>query len=253
MCLEHNRKLEIVCIQDRQRICSTCALFGAHKGHDVRMEQEVVEELSVRTELLIQMYQIVDEISRDRVDQVQVNQMAAEFRHKSNELKNHLKEKFNELKTILKIQEQKAELVLKKNLAFIDNEIAKMQRVPERLFEDADNWAKAARSKLDKFEENLDKPNFINYDLLESKDPGAGPDIINFGENLVTELEEHKDISMARVASQIKQLNVTFNQDCFKSLKNIVKTESVEGVEVDENELNSMEEMMREASSEPAA
>lgn len=76
--------------------------------------------------------------------------------------------------------------------------------MPERLFEDADNWTKAARSKLDKFEENLDRPNFINYDLLESKDQSAGPDVINFGETLVSELEEHKDISMARVAKQIK-------------------------------------------------
>ena len=57
-----------------------------------------------------------------------------------------------------------------------------MQRVPERLFIDADRWAKSAKSKLDAFEENLDKPNFINYDLLESKDPSAGPDVINFGE-----------------------------------------------------------------------
>ena len=55
--------------------------------------------------------------------------------------------------------------------------------------------------KLDKFEENLDKPSFINYDLLELKDPSSGPDIINFGETLVLELEEHKDISMSRVAS----------------------------------------------------
>ena len=76
--------------------------------------------------------------------------------------------------------------------------------MPERLFEDADKWVKEARSKLDKFEENLDKPNFINYDLLESKDSGAGFDIINFGESLVTELEEHKDISMGKVANQIK-------------------------------------------------
>ena len=68
MCEEHQRKLEIICIQDRMRICSTCALFGQHKGHDVRTEQEVVSELTVRTELLIQMYQIVDEISKDRVD-----------------------------------------------------------------------------------------------------------------------------------------------------------------------------------------
>ena len=56
LCEEHNRKVEIICIQDRMRICSTCALFGQHKGHDVREEQEVVTELTVRTELLIQMY-----------------------------------------------------------------------------------------------------------------------------------------------------------------------------------------------------
>ena len=67
-CEEHNRKLEIICIQDRMRICSTCALFGVHKGHDVRMENEVVNELTIRTELLIQMYQIVEDISQDRVD-----------------------------------------------------------------------------------------------------------------------------------------------------------------------------------------
>jgi len=90
---------------------------------------------------------------------------------------------------------------LKHNLTFIENEITKMQKVPQRLFDDADSWAKAARMKLDKFEENLDKPNFINYDLLETKDPASGPDIINFGETLVMELEEHKDISMSRVAT----------------------------------------------------
>lgn len=72
-------------------------------------------------------------------------------------------------------------MILKKNLSYIENEIGKMQRVPERLFEDADSWAKAAKQRLDKFEENLDKPNFINYDLLEQKESGS-QDIINFGE-----------------------------------------------------------------------
>jgi hypothetical protein len=67
-CEIHNRKLEIICIQCQTRICCNCALFGVHKGHDVRMEAEVVEELSVRTELLIQMYQIVEDISSNRVD-----------------------------------------------------------------------------------------------------------------------------------------------------------------------------------------
>ena len=146
-------------------------------------------------------------------------------------------------------------MILKKNLAFIENEITKMQRVPERLFVDADNWVKAARSKLDKFEENIDKPNFINYDLLESKDPSDGPDIINFGETLVSELEEHKDISMGRVASQIKQLGLVFNKELINKLRDVVNCQVVDGVEIDEAELASMEEMMQEASAknEPQA
>ena len=135
-------------------------------------------------------------------------------------------------------------MILKKNLAFIENEITKMQRVPERLFVDADNWVKAARSKLDKFEENLDKPNFINYDLLESKDPSEGPDIINFGETLVSELEEHKDISMGKVAAQINQLGLVFNKEVIGGLRGVANCQIVDGVEIDEAELASMEEMM---------
>lgn len=53
----------------------------------------------------------------------------------------------------------------------------------------------AAKEKLDAFEANLDKPNYINYDMLESKDANAGSDICNFGEQLLEKLEEHKDIS----------------------------------------------------------
>ena len=36
LCKEHGRKIEIICIQDRTRICANCALFGAHKNHDIR-------------------------------------------------------------------------------------------------------------------------------------------------------------------------------------------------------------------------
>ena len=56
VCEEHSKKLEIICIQDKMRICSTCALFGFHKGHDVRMADDVIKELDLRTEYLISMY-----------------------------------------------------------------------------------------------------------------------------------------------------------------------------------------------------
>ena len=46
--------------------------------------------------------------------------------------------------------------------------------------------------------------------MLETKEPGQ-QDIVNFGEQLVTELEEHKEVSASRVKSQINQLSLTFN------------------------------------------
>ena len=68
ICAEHNRKVEIICIQDRMRICTNCALFGSHKNHDIRMENEVVNEITLRTELLIQLFQLVQESSENRID-----------------------------------------------------------------------------------------------------------------------------------------------------------------------------------------
>ena len=147
--------------------------------------------------------------------------MANDFATKSAELKHSLKEKFTELKMILKIQEQIAETILKKNLSYIENELNKMRKVPQRLFEDADEWSTAAKMKLDKFEENIDKPNFINYDMLESKEPGHTPDIVNFGETLINELEEHKDISAPRVKNQINQLGLTFNHQVISQLSKV--------------------------------
>jgi hypothetical protein len=56
MCGIHNKKLEIVCIQCRQRICSKCALFGEHKHHDVRENEDVMTEIKTRTELIMTTY-----------------------------------------------------------------------------------------------------------------------------------------------------------------------------------------------------
>jgi len=68
MCPTHNRKLEIICIQDRVRICANCALFGEHKGHDVRMENDVVAEIESRTELLMTMYEFIKDLGKNKIN-----------------------------------------------------------------------------------------------------------------------------------------------------------------------------------------
>lgn len=43
-------------MDDKHRICTQCALFGNHKGHDVREEDEVTKEISLKVEVLMEMY-----------------------------------------------------------------------------------------------------------------------------------------------------------------------------------------------------
>jgi len=35
ICQLHNKRLELMCSEDKQKLCSECALFGNHKGHDI--------------------------------------------------------------------------------------------------------------------------------------------------------------------------------------------------------------------------
>ena len=51
MCKEHYKRLDIVCLDDRQRICVNCALFSKHKGHNISNEDELVKEIELRIHL----------------------------------------------------------------------------------------------------------------------------------------------------------------------------------------------------------
>ena len=55
-CEIHNRPCEFICINCKVRICSNCGLFGDHKNHDIRNESDVVNEITIRTDLLIEMF-----------------------------------------------------------------------------------------------------------------------------------------------------------------------------------------------------
>jgi hypothetical protein len=44
LCLVHQKPLEVVCLVDMQKICTKCALFGQHKGHEFKSMEHIEEE-----------------------------------------------------------------------------------------------------------------------------------------------------------------------------------------------------------------
>ena len=84
--------------------------------------------------------------------------------------------------------------------------------------------------------------------MLEIKD--GDPDIIFIGEHVVNELEKLKDVSALRVEDQIKQLDLKFDSTLGRAISKAVECNKIEGVVIDENELNSLAEMIKEADTE---
>lgn len=57
----------------------------------------------------------------------------------------------------------------------------------------------------------MNEEEWINYDMLESKDENEKRhDIVSVGEALISELDEHKDLSAPLVKEQIDQLSLKF-------------------------------------------
>ena len=62
------------------------------------MEQDVLEEINIRTECLMEMYQHLVEANEEKPDETQVNQIYDQFKKKSADMRTQLKEKFKEMR-----------------------------------------------------------------------------------------------------------------------------------------------------------
>jgi hypothetical protein len=54
------------------RLCTNCALFGGHKNHDVRMEEDVVREITIRAECLLEIFTLISENEHSFQNQVHI-------------------------------------------------------------------------------------------------------------------------------------------------------------------------------------
>ena len=93
-CNEHGRKLELICLDHKCRICASCALFGSHKGHNYRPEEEILKEITGKAETLIDLFQNIENTQNKSLDQKLQDKISSKFRFKLSELTDQIQEKF---------------------------------------------------------------------------------------------------------------------------------------------------------------
>ena len=88
--MKHKRKIEIICIDCKERICSNCALFDEHRLHNIKMETEVLEEITTRSECLMEMYQMIEASASEKPDEAKVDMINQQFQSKYQLLRGQL-------------------------------------------------------------------------------------------------------------------------------------------------------------------
>lgn len=78
----HWRKLELICYDHKIRICTSCALFADHKGCDYKQEEEVAAEIGMWTDLLLDIYELIEQNKANFGDEKETEELFNEFKKK---------------------------------------------------------------------------------------------------------------------------------------------------------------------------
>ena len=205
-CAEHRKKLEYVCLDDKVKICANCALFGRHKGHNVRAEDEVMREVTIRAECLLEMLQIIENSQAAVLgEQVsgRLDELTKLYLTKRNSIETKLDQFFEDIRGKLSEIEKNTRQTLGKHFELIEESFREMQTAPQQVGYESGEWVQAAKVQLDRLSGASDDPSFLTPELLE-----GSTDLFQIGEKVLGQLEGLKDLPIGKLEELIQGVNV---------------------------------------------
>ncbi|CDW91449.1 achain crystal structure of engineered northeast structural genomics consortium target [Stylonychia lemnae] len=192
-CPVHQRPVELICVDDKMRICAQCALFGQHKGHDVRMEEEVTKEISLKVEVIMEMYQAIEQSCDELNDNTNYDRHYNIYKHKQNEIKDKIQDKFKEWRRALRAVEMKVIDSLYVNFQQFEEKFGQAKNHNNKMISEAQAWMDRAKQQLDEYtNKTVEDPLYIPYDMIENKKNNLADEILNCGEQILDKVEKQR-------------------------------------------------------------
>jgi len=215
-CPEHRKKLEYVCLDDKVKICANCALFGRHRGHNVRAEDEVMREVTIRAECLLEMLQIIEHSQANVLDD-QVNKRLEDLNQRHHAQKTEIEAKlqhfFADIHSKLADLENSTRQTLSKHFNSIESTFLSIKDTPQQVNSQTSAWIQAAKEQLDRLSVASDDPRFIDLDVLEGSN-----ELFQSGEKVLGELETLKDLPIAPLEELIQGVAVEYSEGLLSGL-----------------------------------
>ncbi len=107
ICQQHQSVNELACVTCKQRICPHCALFGGHKGHEVKEEKEAQEIIQNNSEQLKLLMNEFSAMATEISGKQNYWKFFDKYRAKKEELKVHIQNEFKRWRKALRALEMK--------------------------------------------------------------------------------------------------------------------------------------------------
>ncbi|KRX08519.1 hypothetical protein PPERSA_13000 [Pseudocohnilembus persalinus] len=216
MCKVHDRPLEIICVEDKVKICTNCALFGQHKGHQVSTEEEILVKLTDKAEQAVIILSKMDSLRKELTEK-QINQfLNSNIQEKKNQLEQQIKKKFQSLKQLIQKKEEEAILEIELKLENAEQDIMDMPEITTNQIHlnEVQVWKKKTQKLIHQLtdrEENDDLP----LEFLDDQ-------VINDGMGHNGLLEKRLKRFKENTTDKIENINIFINQEpVLQSIENI--------------------------------
>ena len=223
LCIDHKKTLDIICLTCKKTICYQCALFEDHRNHQVKQQNEFLQELvGVKKDIC----KIKYNIDKNKENLFSFKELLSDLlKKKSEEMDLNIEETFNIF--LQKIKNEKQNILEEKKKAFLNfEEILRSKIKTSYDFEnDINNWEKRI-DELTNNNTNEDMKEAFNIitkvekENLLSKGKLLGKKIKDIIENCEKNTEEFTK------NMEIKE-TINLNQDLFELFSPEINLESL--------------------------
>ncbi|KAM3134266.1 hypothetical protein pb186bvf_013551 [Paramecium bursaria] len=219
LCSEHLEKLEIVCLTDKVRICTRCALFGLHRHHEVRSVDDVIKEITAKAESIMQIYQKIQNKQPEFAEQKYYESITEKFQSILHESHLTVKEKFKELHNLLDQKEQKLIEQLNALTSNLEQQTKKqLKELISQSLSSSELWKITAKDKLVYFSTKTENGE-IPLDLMNFQEYGC----VDKGKGILDDMERTQKLLDNKVQNiKLKKLRVDLKKTeierCFDNL-----------------------------------
>ena len=240
-----SRNLELICIDDKTKICTNCALFGKHKHHNITSIDEFEKDIEIKSELLIDLFDI---LNQHNITNELNNKNISSLNNKMDNLINIIDRKYNDIsytinsfinELIANIKHNKQNVLdtLFNKFKQLKTYINYYKCFPNEINIKLNEWKCKVECKLNKLNDITDIDEEC-VKLIECVGDENGYNyLIEQGDVIMNDIEKVKTFPHEQLISDINNIHLyindkVFNENLFQLKNDINYTELLQRIEL---------------------